>query len=128
MASVKPLEWTRANKVSRQTATRWFHAGLLPVLAQQLATGTILVSEPARGSAGGAIYARARFGVEYLKAALAAQGRKLIVVEQAEVSDDLVRDMVEILTSFCARLHGRRSAMHRAELALAAASKERAAY
>lgn len=30
----------------------------------------------------------ARFGVEYLEAALAAQGRRLIVVEGAEVTDD----------------------------------------
>ena len=61
----------------------------------------------------------ARFGVEHLEAALAAQGRRLLVVEEAEtaydlVADDLVRDMVEVLTSFCARLHGRRGARDRA--------------
>ena len=59
----------------------------------------------------------ARF--EYLEAALAAQGRRLLVVEEAEtaydlVADDLVRDMVEVLTSFCARLYGRRGARDRA--------------
>jgi putative resolvase len=69
----------------------------------------------------------ARFGVEYLEATLAAQGRKLIVVEQAEVSEDVVRDMVEVLTSFCARLSGRRSAKHQAEQALATASTNKAA-
>jgi len=61
----------------------------------------------------------ARFGVEYLEAAMAAQGRRVVVVEKAEVADDLVRDMVEVLTSFCARLYGRRSARRRAEAALA---------
>lgn len=63
----------------------------------------------------------ARFGVEYLEAALAAQGRRVVVVEDAEVADDLVRDMVEVLTSFCARLYGRRSAKRRASAAVEAA-------
>jgi len=63
----------------------------------------------------------ARCGVEYLEAVLAAQGRRLVVVERAEVDDDLVRDMVEVLTGFCARLYGRRSACGRAKAALAAA-------
>jgi putative resolvase len=189
---VKLSEWARTNGVSRQSAARWFHAGVLPVPARQLATGTILVDEPGPIAAGVAIYARvssadqrgdldrqvarlvehatiaglaptsvvsevvaglnghrskllgllrdptvgtivvehrdrlARFGVEYLEAALAATGRRLMVVEEAEeaeVADDLVRDMVEVLTSFCARLYGRRSARRRAELALAAADK-----
>jgi putative resolvase len=179
--------------VSRQSATRWFHAGVFPVAARQLATGTILVDEPDRSQSGVAVCARvssfgqrgdldrqvarlaglctasgfapskvvsevgsglngrrsrllgllrdasagtivvehrervARFGVEYIEAALAADGRKLIVAEQAEVSDDLVRDMVEVLASFCARLYGRRSAKRRAELAVTAASTAQAA-
>ncbi len=56
----------------------------------------------------------ARFGSEYLEAALAASGRRLIVVDSAEMNDDLVPDMISILTSFCARLYGRRSARNRA--------------
>ena len=56
----------------------------------------------------------ARFGSEYLEAALAASGRRLIVVDPTEMKDDLVHDMVAILTSFCARLYGRRSARNRA--------------
>ncbi len=56
----------------------------------------------------------ARFGVEYLEAALAAQGRRVVVLDDAEVANDLVRDMVEVLTGFCARLYGRRSAKRRA--------------
>ena len=63
----------------------------------------------------------ARFGVEYLEAALSAQGRELIVVDVFEVDDDLVRDMTEILTSFCARLYGRRGAAHKAAVAMSAA-------
>jgi len=56
----------------------------------------------------------ARFGSEYLEAALAASGRRLIVVDSSEMNDDLVQDMIAILTSFCARLYGRRSARNRA--------------
>ena len=63
----------------------------------------------------------ARFGVEYLEAALSAAGRTLLVVDDGELEDDLVRDMTEVLTSFCARLYGRRSAKRRAEAAAAAA-------
>lgn len=56
----------------------------------------------------------APFGSEYLEAALAASGRRLIVVDSSEMNDDLVQDMIAILTSFCARLYGRRSARNRA--------------
>jgi len=63
----------------------------------------------------------ARFGGEYVEAALAAAGRRVIVVETGELPDDLVRDLIEVLTSFCARLYGWRSARRRAEQAVAAA-------
>ncbi|GAB4977384.1 IS607 family transposase [Mycobacterium intracellulare] len=65
-----------------------------------------------------------RFGSEYVEAALAAQGRELVVVDSAEVDDDLVRDMTEILTSMCARLYGKRAAQNRAKRALAAAASD----
>lgn len=35
-------------------------------------------------------------------------------MDAAEVDDDLVRDMTEILTSFCARLYGKRAAANKA--------------
>ena len=66
----------------------------------------------------------ARFGAEYVEAVLAAQGRRLLVVDPAEVDDDLVRDVTEILTSLCARLYGRRAAANRASRAVAAATAE----
>ncbi|ORW06275.1 MULTISPECIES: IS607 family transposase [Mycobacterium] len=65
-----------------------------------------------------------RFGSEYVQAALAAQGRELVVVDSAEVDDDLVRDMTEILTSMCARLYGKRAAQNRAKRAVAAAAAD----
>jgi len=61
-----------------------------------------------------------RFGAEYVEAALSAQGRKLIVIDAGEIKDDLVQDMIEVLTSFCARLYGRRSARNKAQKAIAA--------
>ncbi|MEU5940478.1 IS607 family transposase [Micromonospora sp. NPDC047548] len=62
-----------------------------------------------------------RMNVELVEAALSAHGRRLVVLDDGGVADDLVRDMVEVLTSFCARLYGRRSARSRAEKALEAA-------
>jgi len=61
-----------------------------------------------------------RFGCEYVEAALLSHGRKIVVVDSTELKDDLVRDMVEVLTSFCARLYGRRAAKNKAEKALKA--------
>ena len=66
----------------------------------------------------------ARFGTEHLEAALSAQGRKVVVIDDAEVDDDLVRDMTEVLTSFCARLYGRRGARNRAIKALGCAKRD----
>jgi len=193
---MKLSEWAADNGVQRDTAYRWFHAGILPVAAIQLPTGTILVTGGAGALAKGpavaqkvALYARvsssdqkgdldrqlarlvvfasakgmsvektvteigsglngrrtkllhllsdptittivvehrerlARFGTEYLEAVLSAQGRRLVVVEERELDDDVVRDMTEILTSFCARLYGKRSAKRRAEKALVAAEE-----
>jgi putative resolvase len=63
-----------------------------------------------------------RMNVELIEAALSATGRRMVVLDDGEVEDDLVRDMIEILTSFCARLYGRRSAKNRAKKALEAAA------
>jgi putative resolvase len=65
----------------------------------------------------------ARFGVEHLEAALAAQGRRLLVVDPGESTDDLMRDLIDVLTEFCARLYGRRGARNRALRAVTAAKQ-----
>ncbi len=65
-----------------------------------------------------------RMNVELVEAALSASGRTLVVLDPAEVDDGLVRDMTEVLTSFCARLYGRRSARNRAEKALRCAARD----
>ena len=63
----------------------------------------------------------ARMNAGLVESALKAQGRRIVVVDDTELDDDLVRDMTEVLTSFCARLYGRRAAKHKAEAALRAA-------
>ena len=59
-----------------------------------------------------------RFGSEYVESALAAQGRKLVVIDPLELNNDLVEDMIAVLTSFCARLYGKRYARNKAKKAL----------
>ena len=66
----------------------------------------------------------ARFGVEYLEAALSAHGRTVVILDDAELPDDVARDLTEVLTSMCARLYGRRSAARRAGAAVAAIERE----
>lgn len=63
----------------------------------------------------------ARMNAGLVESALKAQGRRLIVVDDKELDDDLVRDMTEVLTSFCARLYDRRAAADKARAALKAA-------
>ncbi|WP_219470908.1 IS607 family transposase [Nonomuraea rhizosphaerae] len=69
-----------------------------------------------------------RFGLEPLTAALEATGRRIVAVGDPEADkrgarfdDELVRDMAEVLTSFCARLYGPGSGARRARAALKAA-------
>lgn len=59
-----------------------------------------------------------RLGLEYVEAALAVQGRRLVVVDGAEINDDMVRDLQEVNVSLCARLYGKRAAKNRANKAM----------
>jgi len=61
----------------------------------------------------------ARFGAEGVEAALAASGRRLLVVDPAAVDEDLVPDVSGILTLLCVRRYGRRAAADRAARAVA---------
>ena len=62
-----------------------------------------------------------RFGVAYIQTLLAMQGRELVMVNTADTAeDDLMGDFVAIVTSFCARLYGRRRAKRKTEQMLAA--------
>ncbi len=181
---MKLSQWAKEQGLSYKGAWRMWKTGQLPVPAEQLPTGTILIKDVKAGGDAVGLYARVccadqrkdleaqlgrllvyaqqhgwtvrqavaevgsglngqrpqlkklladakvqtivvehrdrllRFGAEYVEAALAAQGRKLVVMERSEVKDDLVQDMLEVLTFFCARLYGRRSARNRAKKAL----------
>src|SRR5256712_11045305 len=62
-----------------------------------------------------------RFGVAYIQTLLAMQERELVVVNTADTAqDDLMGDFVAIITSFAARLYGRRRAKRKTEQVLAA--------
>jgi predicted site-specific integrase-resolvase len=52
----------------------------------------------------------ARFGTEEVEAALAASGRRLMVVDPSEGEEDLGQDVTQLLTSLYARRYGRRKA------------------
>lgn len=65
-----------------------------------------------------------RMNTELVESALWAHGRRLVVLDAGEVDDDLVRDMVEVLTSLCARLYGRGSARNRALKAVGCAQRD----
>lgn len=62
----------------------------------------------------------ARFGFDMVDTLLRARGGGVLVLDDREIDDDLVRDMTEVLTSMCARLYGRRSARRRAHKAVEA--------
>ncbi len=182
---MKLSEWAKQQGITYRTAWRWWKAGKLPIPAEQMATGTVIVYPPRETPVEVvALYARvssrdqqadltrqvgrlsefatsrgmqvtqtaseigsglngrrpqllklladpkvttivvehrdrlARFGTEYIEAALAASGRKLLVADDAERQDDLVQDIIDVMTSFCARLYGRRSARKRARKAV----------
>ncbi len=62
-----------------------------------------------------------RFGVAYIQTLLALQERELVIVNTADTAeDDLMGDFVAIVTSFTARLYGRRRAKRKTEQVLAA--------
>jgi predicted site-specific integrase-resolvase len=185
---MKLSTWAKKQGISYKTAWRLWKTGKLPLPAEQLATGTIIVKEPEAsyevGPSSVVLYARvsssdqkqdldrqlsrlvevvtskglqvvkvvkeigsglngkrtklltilrdpnvktivvehkdrlARFGFEYLEVLLSASGRRIIVVDETEMKDDLVQDMIDVLASFYARLYGRRSAKNRAKKAL----------
>ena len=183
---MKLSAWAKSQGISYKTAWRMWKDGRLPVPAEQMATGTVIVHAGSDRVGGAALYARVasadqkndldrqlarltefavgqklpvvdavkevgsglnghrkgmmrllsnpaaqtivvehrdrlmRFGFEYVEAALAAQGRRIVVIEPEEMTDDIVQDLHEVIVSMCARLYGKRSAKNRAQKALAA--------
>ena len=112
------VEWATQQGLRRDEVVKEIGSGLngnrrrLRRLLADHTVGTMVVEHRERLS---------RFGFEYVEAALAGRGARLMVMDEAELEDDLVRDVTEVMTSLCARLYGRRSARRRAERALGAA-------
>ena len=97
-------EWAHAQGIHVTTAYRWYREGTLRVPTRK--AWLILVSSELAG------------------APLAAHGRRVVVLDDGEVTGDLVGDMIEVLTSFCACLYGRRSARNRALGAVGCARRD----
>jgi len=68
-----------------------------------------------------------RFGFRYLDTLLELQGRRIEVVNLAENGrEDLVADLVAIVSSFCARLYGQRRAKRKTETSVKALTGQEA--
>jgi predicted site-specific integrase-resolvase len=68
------------------------------------------------------------FGYNYLEQLLKMQGRRVEVINLAESGkEDLIQDLVSIVTSFCARLYGQRFSKRRTERLIAELSQPPAA-
>jgi predicted site-specific integrase-resolvase len=66
-----------------------------------------------------------RFGVAYIQTLLNTQERELVIVNEVEeLQEDLMQDFVALITSFCARLYGRRRATRKKNHLLAALEVE----
>lgn len=59
-----------------------------------------------------------------MEAALAAHHRRLAVLDHSEVTDDLAGDLIEVLTSCCARRYGRRPGRNGALKAIGCARRD----
>ena len=110
-------EWAAANSLTVSRYVREIGSGLndrrreLLALLDDKRIDTIVVEHRDR---------LARFGTHQLEHSLKASGRRIVVIDTAEVSDDLVQDMIDLMTCFSARLYGRRSARNRAKRAIEA--------
>jgi putative resolvase len=116
-------EWAAARGIRIDRYVREVGSGLndkrreLAALLVDQTVGTIVVEHRDR---------LARFGVMQLEKALSAAQRSIAVIDPGEVGDDLVQDMVDLMTCFSARWYGRRSATNRARRAMAALGAEAA--
>ena len=58
-----------------------------------------------------------RVGFNYIETLLGSQGREVVVIDLAATdNDDLLEDLASMISSFCARLYGKRRAQRKAEL------------
>jgi len=56
-----------------------------------------------------------RFGFNHLDILLKMQGRKLVIINDTENKNDIVQDFISVITSFCARIYGKRRSKRKTE-------------
>lgn len=57
-----------------------------------------------------------RFGLNYIKLLLEKQGRKLEIINEVnDDNEDIMQDFISIITSFCARIYGKRRSKRNTE-------------
>jgi putative resolvase len=78
---------------------------LLKLLEDKTAT-TILVEHKDRLT---------RFGFEYIDILLSGQNRKVVVADEEEQDSDIWQDFIDVVTSMCARIYGKRGARNKAK-------------
>lgn len=54
-----------------------------------------------------------RFGFELISSSLSANNREIEVVNETEEKMDLVQDFIDVITSMCARIYGKRSSKNK---------------
>jgi predicted site-specific integrase-resolvase len=91
---MKLIEWAKKQGISYRTAWRWFHAGTLPVEAEQMDSGTIIVKEQIVDQPGkAALYARVSSSDQ--KPNLDSQVDRLarFAVEKKLIVDQVIREI-----------------------------------
>ena len=61
-----------------------------------------------------------RFGFELIQSTLSSNNRNILVINETEQDMDLFQDFIDVVTSMCARIYGKRSAKNKANKALKA--------
>lgn len=66
----------------------------------------------------------ARFGTKIIEEMLKQNGCELVVIDKSEHDDDLVKDMIDIVTCFCSKLYGKRSGKNKRDKILEELTKK----
>ncbi len=66
----------------------------------------------------------ARMNVELVESALRAQNRTIAYIDETEIEDDMVQNIIDFMTSVCARMYGKRGAKARAKRAVQTALED----
>lgn len=56
-----------------------------------------------------------RFGFDLIISTLSSNNRSVVVMNETEEEMDLVQDFIDVITSMCARIYGKRSAKNKTD-------------